>query len=598
MSKPQTPSYPPLPPRPGRIEVPELLEALVADGLLSAERHRLWQKVAQPAKGKQAHPLVRIAEREWPNEAAPGETLSLETLTEWYAAKVALPYLRIDPLRVEAGKVTAVMPYAYAERFNILAVKVEPDLITVATADPWVQEWQQELRQVLHKEIRLVIANPAEIRRFLLEFYALSRSVRGASDSHGVGGAQNLEQLLELGRRGELEANDQHIVSVVDWLLQYALEQRASDVHLEPRREQGNVRFRIDGVLHHVYEIPPPVMAAVSSRLKILARMDVAEKRRPQDGRLKIRNAKGREIEFRLSSMPTVFGEKIVLRIFDPDALVKDVTELGFNAREAELWQGMIQSQNGIVLVTGPTGSGKTTTLYSSLKQLATPELNVSTVEDPIEMVDPAFNQMQVQRNIDLTFAAGIRTLLRQDPDIIMVGEIRDLETAEMAVQAAQTGHLVLSTLHTNDASSALVRLLDIGLPSYLIKASLVGVVGQRLLRTLCPHCKEPAPLDPAQWAALVEPFKASAPRQAYRPVGCLECRGAGYRGRTGAYELLPMSPALRQLVQSDVDLPAIRRQALKEGLRPMRLGGAQKVADGLTTVEEVMRVCPPPLDA
>ncbi len=574
-----------------------ILRELVADGLLSEERRRLWTAVSD-GKAQSKHVLVRLAEREWPDERHPGQILTLETLTEWLAAKCGLPYVRIDPLRIDVPKVTSVTTYPYAARFNILPLEVSDEAVTIATANPFQREWESELSHVLKRPIRRVVANPRDIERYLLEFYSLARSVRGAQGhQYGADKGQNLEQLIELGRRGELEANDQHIVSVVDWLLQYALEQRASDIHLEPRRERGNVRFRIDGVLHQVYEIPASLMGAVSSRIKILARMDVAEKRRPQDGRLKTRSQNGREVEFRVSSMPTVFGEKIVLRIFNPEALVKDLSALGFGRREAELWQRMITSQNGIVLVTGPTGSGKTTTLYSSLKQLATPEVNVSTVEDPIELVEPAFNQMQVQRNIDLTFATGIRTLLRQDPDIIMVGEIRDLETAEMAVQAAQTGHLVLSTLHTNDAPSAVIRLLDLGLPAYLIRSSLVGVLGQRLVRKLCPHCKEEQPLAPEQWAELVRPWTAPPPPRVFRPVGCLECRGTGYLGRVGIYELLSVSAAIKDLIRTDADLAAIRKQAYKEGLRPMRLSGAQKVAEGITTVEEVLRVTPPPTD-
>lgn len=583
-------------PRPAgkRLDLDGLLADLVADGLLSEEKRRLWTAVADKSD---KHPLVQIAARGWARADQPEHKLSADFLAEWLAKRLGLPYHRIDPLRVDVAKITSVMTYAYAARFNIIAVEVGDSEITVATGDPYVHEWQQELRHVLNKDIRTVIANPLDIERYLLEFYSLSRSVRGATDRPAANAGQNLEQLLELGRRGELDANDQHVVSVVDWLLQYALEQRASDIHLEPRRERGNVRFRIDGVLHHVYEIPPSVMAAVSSRIKILARMDVAEKRRPQDGRMKTRSAQGKEVEFRVASLPTVFGEKLVLRIFDPDALVKDVAGLGFAPREAELWGQMVASQSGIVLVTGPTGSGKTTTLYSTLKSLARPEVNVSTVEDPIELVEPAFNQTQVQRSIDYDFAAGIRALLRQDPDIIMVGEIRDLETAEMAVQAAQTGHLVLATLHTNDAPSAIIRLLDLGLPPYLIKASLVGVLAQRLARKLCPHCKQPTAVAAEQWEGLLKPFRMPLPEHIFAPGGCLECRGTGFRGRTGLYELLPMSSGIKQLIAADTDLMALRKLAIQEGLRPMRINGAHRVAGGITTIEEVLRVSPPPFE-
>ncbi|KAB7623159.1 GspE/PulE family protein [Alkalilimnicola sp. S0819] len=581
----------------GRLTVEALLAQLAEDGLLDEDQRRLWSSHGKDPGTE--HPLVQFARREAPDPERPGRTLDLERLSTWLAARHGLPHVRIDPLAIDVAEVAGVVSYAYASRFRILPIQVEADSVTIASADPWSGEWREELERILGKTVKPVMANPADIDRFLVEFYSLARSMRGAKTQQGRdSGLQNLEQLRELGRRGELEANDGHVVSVVDWLLQYAMEQRASDIHMEPRREQGNVRFRIDGVLHQVYEIPAAVMGAVTSRLKILARMDVAEKRRPQDGRLKIRSVQGREVEFRLSTMPSVFGEKLVLRIFDPDALVLDLAQLGFSQQENAQWQELIHAPNGIVLVTGPTGSGKTTTLYSSLRQLAGPEVNVSSVEDPVELVEPSFNQMQVQRNIGLNFADGIRTLLRQDPDIIMVGEIRDLETAEMAVQAAQTGHLVLSTLHTNDAPSAIVRLLDLGLPAYLIRSSLLGVLAQRLVRTLCPHCRKPEAVEREAWQKLVAPWKAEPPAQIRRATGCLECRRTGYKGRTGLYELLRITPALRELITAEADLPALRAQAIKEGLRPMRLSGARKIAQGVTDIDEVIKVTPPPHEA
>jgi general secretion pathway protein E len=357
------------------------------------------------------------------------------------------------------------------------------------------------------------------------------------------------------------------------------------------------VRFRIDGVLHQVYQLPSTIMNAITSRIKLLGRMDMVEKRRPQDGRLKTLTAEGEEVELRLSTMPTAFGEKLVMRIFNPDILVKNFADLGFSKEHAAMWDGWVKQPNGIILVTGPTGSGKTTTLYSTLKQLATPEVNVCTVEEPIEMIEPAFNQMQVQQNIGLTFADGIRTLLRQDPDIIMVGEIRDMETAEMAIQASLTGHLVLSTLHTNDAPAAVSRLLDLGVPPYLLNSSLLGVMAQRLARTLCPHCKAKSQVDAAAWQDLVAPWKTTKPATINVAVGCLECRMTGYRGRTGLYEMLPMTPSLRKLITKDADLGKIKEQAFKEGMKPLRLSGAEKVAAGLTTIEEVLKVAPPALD-
>jgi len=582
----------------GRLALDNVLEDLVEDGLLSEENRRLLSGLYRDRDLGDRHVFELIADRDWPEATRPERRLTLERLTEWLSGRVELPHARIAPLKIDVTRVTGVMSYAYAKRFNILALDVADDHVTIATAEPYVREWEPELEGILKREIRRTLVNPRDIERYLLEFYTLARSVEGATRDHDRqavgGGVQNLEQLTELSRKGQLDADDQHVVSIVDWLLQYAFDQRASDIHLEPRREQGSVRFRIDGVLHYVYEIPAPIMAAVSSRIKILGRMDVAEKRRPQDGRLKTRTPDGREIELRLSTMPTAFGEKLVLRIFNPDVLVRDLAGLGLSRGEAGQWHELVHQAYGIVLVTGPTGSGKTTTLYSTMKQLATTDVNVCTIEDPIELVEPAFNQMQVQPGIGLTFASGVRTMLRQDPDVIMVGEIRDRETAEMAAQAALTGHLVLSTLHTNDAPAAITRLVELGTPPYLISATLLGVMAQRLVRTLCPHCKQAESTDSDRWKELVHPFTARKPDRVYRPVGCLECRNTGYRGRTGLYELLQMTPELRRLVGPDTDVAQVRRQGIREHMRPLRLAGAQKVAAGETTIEEVIRVTPP----
>lgn len=579
-----------------RLDLAQVLDDLVADGLLDAERGHTLKRIVGPRDRAEKHPLSIIAERNLPSAKPPHQPLSLDWLCSWLADKAKLPYFRIDPLKIDVAAVTSVMSYAYAARFNIMAVDVKGDEVVVATADPYVTEWQRELREILGKRITPVIANPDDLRRYILEFYSLSRSVSRAADPSApsqVDAIQNLEQLMELGRRGKLDANDQHVVNIVDWLLQYAFDQRASDIHLEPRRKQGNVRFRIDGVMHAVYQIPSPVMAAVTSRIKILGRMDVAEKRRPQDGRLKTRTPDDKEVELRLSTMPTAFGEKLVMRIFDPEVLVRDYQSLGFTSSEVSLWRQMISEPHGIILVTGPTGSGKTTTLYTTLKELARPEVNVCTIEDPIELVEPSFNQMQAQHNIGLDFASGVRTLLRQDPDIIMIGEIRDYETAEMAIQAALTGHLVFSTLHTNDAPSAIARLLEIGVPPYLINASVLGVVAQRLMRTLCPHCKEPCEVDQELWGSLVSPWTTTQPQHTHRAVGCLECRQTGFLGRIGIYEMLRFSAEVKGLVKVDCDLGALRRQAYKDGMRPLRLSAAQKVAAGLTTLEEALKVVP-----
>jgi general secretion pathway protein E len=586
-----------------RLTLAEVLDWLVEDKMATAEGAEQLKKERRYYRGT-LHPLVAVAEQKWRHLAPPHKLLSLELLSEWLAKRVGMEYLHIDPLKIDFTGVTEIMSSAYATRFHILPVGVNAKEAIIATAEPGMREWEPELARMIKRDIKRVIANPLDIERYQVEFYNLAKSIKGANKTHGGTSAlSNFEQLVDLGKTDkQFDANDAHIVRIVDWLWQYAFEQRASDIHVEPRREQGIVRFRIDGVLHQVYQIPAAVLIAMTSRIKILARMDVVEKRRPQDGRIKTRTLDGEEIELRLSTLPTAFGEKLVMRIFDPEVLVRDFKELGFSDDDKKRWDEMTLKPNGIVLVTGPTGSGKTTTLYSTLKTLATIEVNVCTIEDPIEMVEPSFNQMQVQQQIDLGFAEGVRALMRQDPDIIMVGEIRDLETAEMAVQSALTGHLVLSTLHTNDAPGAVARLLELGVPPYLLNATLNGVMGQRLVRTLCPHCKEKTDFNRAEdhqtWDALVAPWKSNRPAQLYKPVGCLECRMTGFMGRVGIYETLIFSHEIKKLVNERADLSAIRDQAFKEGMKPLRISGAMKVGSGLTTIEEVLKVAPPVRDA
>jgi general secretion pathway protein E len=578
---------------------PILRELVGSDWLKNAEADAIYKLIRQ--QNKELHPLSAIAETRTRASGGikAGQMITGDLLAEWLSLRVGLDYFHIDPLRVDFTRIADVMSSAYATRYGILPVEVRHDEILIATCEPYVDSWVPEIAQVTRKQIRRVIANPADITRYIVEFYNLARSVKGANKI-GVGNQQNFEQLVHLGNQlanggRAIDQNDAHIVQIVDWLWLYAFEQRASDIHLEPRREAGLVRFRIDGVLHQVYQVPPTVIAAMTARIKLLGRMDVVEKRRPQDGRVKTRNPGGQEIELRLSTLPTAFGEKLVMRIFDPEVLVKDFSQLGFSDDDISRWQAMTSQPNGIILVTGPTGSGKTTTLYSTLKQLATEEVNVCTVEDPIEMVEPSFNQMQIQHGIELSFADGLRALMRQDPDIIMVGEIRDLETAEMAIQASLTGHLVLSTLHTNDAPSAVSRLLELGVPPYLLNATLLGVMAQRLVRTLCPHCKQPHEQPPQRqlWDDMIRPFSAEMPARFYKPVGCLECRMTGYRGRHGIYESLLMTDDMRRLVHSTPDISAIRRLAMKQGMKTLRVSGASKIAAGMTTMEEVLKAAP-----
>ena len=451
-----------------RIDTRWCLDELLKEGRISQRDANLASTTPRTRDKIHWHPLQIIAYFDFVDTAKPDAKLTLDVLTLWLSEKSGQPLFHIDPLKINAAIVTAVMSYAFAERHGILAVQVFKDEVVIASAQPYHNEWEENLKHTLKgKTIKRVIVNPAFLHRYSIEFYKLARAIEGANNSDAVASnvnrVGNFEQLLDLGNIQNSDANDQHIVNIVDWLLQYAFDQRASDIHLEPRRESGRVRFRIDGVLHNIYEFPGQIMNAVVSRIKILGRMNVAEKRKPQDGRLKTRSPKGQEIELRLATLPTVFGEKLVMRIFDPDVLVRGFKDLGLIGTDFDKWQKMVQEPNGIILVTGPTGSGKTTTLYSTLKQLATDEVNVCTVEDPIEMVESSFNQMQVHHGIDLSFSEGIRALMRQDPDIIMVGEVRDYDTADMAIQAALTGHLVLSTLHTNDAPSSITRLIDLG---------------------------------------------------------------------------------------------------------------------------------------
>ena len=581
-----------------RLDWRQMVMWMQQDGVLSAsEAQRVRTRFG--AGDSSQHALMRLGAAGLA-DARNGRALDVDALTEWLAQHLGLGYLRIDPLKVDVARVADVMSIAYAEKHRALPVQVGVTEITVATCEPLDNDWVREIEAHTRRRLKLVLANPADIQKYTTEFFTLARSVKAAAKRGESNALASFEQLVELGKTNkQLDANDAGVVQVVDWLWQYAFDQRASDIHLEPRREMGAIRFRIDGVLHTVYQAPITVMNAMTARIKLLGRMDVVARRRPQDGRIKtvrpeVDGKPGGEVEMRLATLPTAFGEKMVMRIFDPDTVVKGVEALGFGARDAERWNELISRPHGIILVTGPTGSGKTTTLYATLKRLATDEVNVCTVEDPIEMIEPALNQTQVQSALDLGFAEGLRALMRQDPDIIMVGEIRDLETAEMAIQAALTGHLVFSTLHTNDSASAITRLVDLGVPPYLISATVIGVLAQRLARTLCPSCKQLD--DKASRAALdaaIAPWKIKGQPKVYKPVGCLECRMTGYRGRVGLYELMNLSEEARLHIHPTLDADALRRQALAEGMHPLRAAGVMKVAEGVTTLEEILRTTP-----
>ena len=571
------------------------LEQLEKDGRITERDRLLIQTTHRQREQLKWHPLQWISNFNLPDQSHPQSVLTLNRLCQWLAEKSQLPFYIIDPLKADVAALTSVMSQEFAFRNRILAVELQNDVVLIATDQPYKMEWMANLeRTVLPRKIQRVLLNPEQLQRYLVEYYQVSRAVNNSQKTSAYDrDNKGVEALLQLGDTQNPDANDQHIVKLVDWVLQFAFEQGASDIHLEPRKEAGKVRFRIDGVLHTIYNMPANTLTAVISRIKILGRMNVAEKRKPQDGRLKTRTPKGQETELRLSTLPTAFGEKLVMRIFDPEVLVRSFQQLGFEGRLQNAWNELTSHSHGIILVTGPTGSGKTTTLYSSLKQLATDEVNVCTIEDPIEMLEPSFNQMQVNTGIDLGFADGVRALMRQDPDIIMVGEIRDHDTANMAIQAALTGHLVLSTLHTNDAPSSLTRLHDLGVQPFLTAATILGVLAQRLVRKLCPYCKQETFIDHQEWKHLTFDYNIDMPDFVCKAVGCDECRNTGYKGRVGIYEFMPLSLETKQLIGANADLTKLRYQARKEGIEPLRIAGARKVMAGVTTLEEVLRVVP-----
>lgn len=571
------------------------LEQLLKDGRISERDKILVQTTHRQRDQLKWHPLQWIAHFNLTDQVKQQSRLTLTILCQWLSEHTQIPLYLIDPLKADVAALTNVMSQEFALRNRILAVEVRRDEILIGSDQPFLSDWVNNLERSLSpKKIKRVLINPDQLQRYLIEYYQVSRAVSNSQKS-GLHDRENkgVEALLQLGDTQNPDANDQHIVKLVDWVLQFAFEQGASDIHLEPRKENGKVRFRIDGVLHTIYNMPANTLTAVISRIKILGRLNVAEKRKPQDGRLKTRTPKGQETELRLSTLPTAFGEKLVMRIFDPEVLVRSFQQLGFDGQLLSAWQAMTQHSHGIVLVTGPTGSGKTTTLYSSLKQLATEQVNVCTIEDPIEMLEPSFNQMQVNQGIDLGFADGVRALMRQDPDIIMVGEIRDHDTANMAIQAALTGHLVLSTLHTNDAPSSLTRLHDLGIQPFLTAATILGVLAQRLVRKLCPHCKQETFINDQEWKHVTFDYSIQMPDFVFKAVGCDECRQTGYKGRVGIYEFMPISLETKQKISANGTLDDLRKQAKKEGIEPLRISGARKVIEGVTTLEEVLRVVP-----
>jgi general secretion pathway protein E len=519
------------------------------------------------------------------------KVITAEIIMEIIAKHFDMPFIKIDPLKLDVDIVTQLISRPYAIRNQLVPIALTDNTLTVATANPFEMEAIDGIGRITGYTIKVVVATKADIMRIITEFYGFKSSIVSAhKEINTKTDLGNLEQYIKLKSIAELEATDQHIINAVEYLLHYAYSSRASDIHIEPKRDFSLIRFRIDGILHNVYKIPKTVHPPIISRVKMLSRMDIAEKRKPQDGRIKT-DYEGKEVELRVSTLPVAFGEKVVIRIFDPAVLMQDVEELGLFQRELKLVKTFIANTHGLILVTGPTGSGKTTTLYSLMKILSTSEVNISTIEDPIEMVYEGFNQIAVQQQIDGTFANYLRTLLRQDPDIIMVGEIRDLETAENAIQAALTGHLVLSTLHTNDAPSSITRLLDLGVQSFLINATLLGVIAQRLVRKVCPYCKELYHLSKDECYILKIDYEKAKNYQVAIGRGCTECRGTGYIGRTGIFEVMEITDKIREEINEKALPTTIKKIGQSQGMITLRESAIRKLLQGITTVDEIIRV-------
>ena len=523
--------------------------------------------------------------------------LTEELMMRSVAAVAGLPFRTIDPLKIDAKMCTETLSRPFARRHSALPLALEDGAVTLAVANPFNAEMLDSLQRFVRHKVRVVVATKSSIQHIITEVYGFRSSISAAEREVKVGvDFGNLEQLVRLSRVEEIEANDSHVVNAVEYLLHYALDQRASDLHIEPKRDHSVVRLRIDGVLHSVNTLPKAVHPAVVSRIKMLARMDIAEKRRPQDGRIKTGRADS-EVEMRVSSLPVAFGEKIVIRIFDPESIVRDLAEIGFFPPQLEQYKRFVERPNGLILVTGPTGSGKTTTLYSSLRALSAPDINITTIEDPIEIVVEEFNQVAIQPKIGIDFAAALRHILRQDPDVIMVGEIRDKETATHAVQAALTGHLVFSTLHTNDTASSITRLIELGVDPFLVSSTLVGVAAERLCRLVCSSCRAEVGLTSDQLSLLgIDLDELSAEGELPRLVvargeGCVKCRSTGLRGRTGVFEVLEVDDKIRKLIRAGADAKEILKQARQDGMMTLREAAIRKLAKGLTSFEEVARV-------
>jgi len=587
-----------------------LSEILLKKKLISPEQHgRILSKAEEqrkklsklreikgsreiPAKSQEGISLVEVIASFKFQTGSGKDYLTEEAIMQAVAEELRVPFKKIDPLELDLDVVTRTIPKAFALKHLVVPLALEEDNLTVAMFDPQNHEVIEDIKRMNGLNLTIVVSTRSDILKTIHEFYGFKSSIVAAEKDliAPLVDLGNLEQYTRLKSLEEIPSTDKHIKNAVDYLLHYAFEQRASDIHIEPKREDSQVRLRIDGVLHPIYTLPKAVHPAVISRIKTLSRLNIAEKRRPQDGRMKIEYS-GKEVELRISTVPVAFGEKAVLRLLNPDVLFQDLEELGFFPFDLIQFRSFLEKPHGIILVTGPTGSGKTTTLYSALRYLSTPEKNIVTIEDPIEMVCSEFNQIAVQPQVDITFANSLRSILRQDPDIIMVGEIRDQETAENAIQAALTGHLVLSTLHTNDSASSLTRLIDLGVEPFLISSTLIGVLAQRLVRKICPHCEESFSLNSEDLQSLGFTFLDQEKVELKRGKGCINCRNTGYWGRSGVFEVLTITPPVKKQISQKVDADAIKKKASEDGMTTLRENAIKKMLKGTTTYQEVLRI-------
>jgi general secretion pathway protein E len=553
---------------------------------------RAQSRSARARGEEEASPFKALIGMNLTDASGSGMRIDDFLLARLIAEDAGLKFFKIDPLKLDVEMIESKISRPFAKKHRMTPVAVRDGKLIVAVVNPFDTVALDTYHQMVKQEIEIVVSSESDIMGVITEQYGFRASVTKAGRDLGRGAIDlsNLEQYVKLKSGNEIETSDAHIVNAVDFLLQHAYDSRASDIHIEPKREAAMIRFRIDGVLHEIQRVPKLVNLAITSRIKTMCRMDIAERRRPQDGRIKTER-EGKEVELRVSTLPTAFGEKLVMRIFDPDVLLRDLSGLGFYEDELHMFGEWIKRPHGIILVTGPTGSGKTVTLYSALKSLASPEINITTIEDPIEMVWDDFNQTSVQAKIGITFPSALRTILRQDPDIIMVGEIRDEETAQNAVQAALTGHLVFSTLHTNDSATSVTRLIDLGIQPFLISSTLVGTMAQRLMRRICEDCRRNRPLSVEEAGMLnlqAPPGKRIIVKEG---AGCIRCRNTGYFGRTGIFEILPIDNAIRDLIDRSEDFLKIKEMAVKRGMRTLRQSALRKLAEGVTSFEEVVRV-------